>query len=499
MFLHSIRWRFAAWLAFLLVCILAGFGITAYQLHRNNRFTQIDDDLERRVSALGGDLRGHAPGGPLERRGPFARGPGWPPPSRPGPDALPPFGPPEPWSEPRQVQIASDTLRLFGADDPQGFYFAIWSRGGALLRSSTNAPTGVAVPVRLDKDTRIQIRRRNEYREAYYFTGMGECVLVGRSIAEDLVALRRFGGWLLLAGTAVLAVGLGGGWLLARRALRPVEDISTSATRISAGNLSERISVADTDSELGRLAAVLNSTFARLEASFAQQKQLTADAAHELRTPLAVLISEAQTTLACERTAAEYRHSLEVCLETGSTNTARIRPWPASSRSRKRGSPASSASAITWAPGNSASSLTDDSGHQFVSTTGRVAPARDVSRTPRSRRCCAARAAEKAARCRVGFGSTRMRIRPPQIGVGSPAADPSMTKSTSAAWPVLSESVAWRCTAASMAPPPIVPWIFPFGSMRARMPGRPGVDPVTDSTKAMARGEPRSKASRRVA
>jgi len=59
----------------------------------------------------------------------------------------------------------------------------------------------------------------------------------------------------------------------------------------------------------------LNSTFSRLEAAFNQQKQFTADASHELRTPLAVLISEAQTALARERTAAEYRETVEACLE----------------------------------------------------------------------------------------------------------------------------------------------------------------------------------------
>ena len=113
----------------------------------------------------------------------------------------------------------------------------------------------------------------------------------------------------------VLAFGLGGGWWLTTRAIRPVEEISAAASRISAGNLSERINVADADSELGRLAGVLNSTFARLEAAFAQQKQFTADAAHELRTPLTVIISEAQTTLARERGGPEYRESVAVCLE----------------------------------------------------------------------------------------------------------------------------------------------------------------------------------------
>ncbi len=113
----------------------------------------------------------------------------------------------------------------------------------------------------------------------------------------------------------VLAFALGGGWWLTTRAIRPIEDISAAASRIAEGNLSERINVAETDSELGRLASVLNSTFARLEAAFGEQRQFTADASHELRTPLAVIISEAQTTLARERGAAEYRESIAVCLD----------------------------------------------------------------------------------------------------------------------------------------------------------------------------------------
>lgn len=57
MFAKSIRGRILLWLAFLLVCILAGFGLTAYQLHRTNRFRQIDDELARRLAAVSSDLR----------------------------------------------------------------------------------------------------------------------------------------------------------------------------------------------------------------------------------------------------------------------------------------------------------------------------------------------------------------------------------------------------------------------------------------------------------
>ena len=102
-----------------------------------------------------------------------------------------------------------------------------------------------------------------------------------------------------------------GGWF--RAALRPIDDISAAAVKISAGDLSQRINVAEAESELGQLAAVLNSTFARLETAFAQQKQFAADAAHELRTPVSVILTQTQTALNREREAAEYKQTVEAC------------------------------------------------------------------------------------------------------------------------------------------------------------------------------------------
>jgi heavy metal sensor kinase len=323
------------WQAFLLVCILSGFGVTAYQLHRTNRLGQIDEELERRVAALAGDVRGPPPfGQPPGRRpfdpgrmpdgsapeggetpGPPPNGPGFPPPWRGGSESKRFHGGLEEFLESRGIHLSPRTLGLFLEGDTNDFYFVVWSRGGNVLRRSTNAPAELPHPGRIDPLTAVRARMRDANREAFQFTEIGECVLAGRSILSDLDATRRFAAWLVAAGGAVLALGLGGGWLLASRALRPLADISAAASRISAGNLSERINVADTDSELGRLAGVLNSTFARLEAAFAQQKQFTADASHELRTPIAVLISEAQTTLARDRSATEYRETVGVCLD----------------------------------------------------------------------------------------------------------------------------------------------------------------------------------------
>jgi heavy metal sensor kinase len=132
-------------------------------------------------------------------------------------------------------------------------------------------------------------------------------------LVPDLAAMRRLALWLTAAGATVLLLGLAGGWWVATRAIRPINAISATAVRIADGDLSQRISAADTESELGRLAGVLNSTFARLEAAFDQQARFTSDASHELRTPVSVILTQTQTALSRERSSAEYREALEAC------------------------------------------------------------------------------------------------------------------------------------------------------------------------------------------
>ncbi len=138
-------------------------------------------------------------------------------------------------------------------------------------------------------------------------------IRVGCLIAPESEYLRSLALFQTLVGGVILFFGLAGGWWIVSRSLRPVVEISSAAAKISAGDLSQRINVAEAESELGQLAAVLNSTFARLEAAFAQQQQFTSDAAHELRTPVSVMLTQVQAALNRERTAPEYRETVEAC------------------------------------------------------------------------------------------------------------------------------------------------------------------------------------------
>jgi heavy metal sensor kinase len=121
----------------------------------------------------------------------------------------------------------------------------------------------------------------------------------------------------------VLAVGFpvivllagGAGYVLARRALSPIDRLAFEARRITAERLHEPLTVANEHDEIGRLAAVLNETNARLEASFEQLRRFTSDASHELRTPLAVMRSVGEMALADTRSTPEYRDALGSILE----------------------------------------------------------------------------------------------------------------------------------------------------------------------------------------
>jgi heavy metal sensor kinase len=120
----------------------------------------------------------------------------------------------------------------------------------------------------------------------------------------------------LVLGLPVVVVLAGaGGYVLARRALTPIDQLASEARRITADRLHERVSVPNQHDEIGRLAAVINQTFARLESSFDQLRRFTADASHELRTPLSVIRGIGEAGLGETRTAAEYKEAMGSMLE----------------------------------------------------------------------------------------------------------------------------------------------------------------------------------------
>lgn len=273
----SIRWRLQLWYGLLIAGLLTICGLTAYHLERSERLERTDEELQRLAYAINGTQR---------RPPPPPRG------EAPRREARPPLA---------LEDVFTPDLR------ERGFYYAIWTRNFAPFRASPGAPADIPLP----EGDSADLRTRGTWRETSVSTNPGDVTLVGRDIARELADLRAFG-WKLAAGGLVLLIValLTGSWLVTR-ALRPVHDIGAAAQKIATGDLSQRINTRDTESELGQLAAVLNSTFARLDAAFAQQARFTADAAHELRTPLSVVLMHTQNALAGERLSDEQRQALE--------------------------------------------------------------------------------------------------------------------------------------------------------------------------------------------
>lgn len=108
----------------------------------------------------------------------------------------------------------------------------------------------------------------------------------------------------------VMGVAVWGGWWLARRALKPVGEMTADARAINASDLSVRLTVPDTQDELKELAESWNEMLSRIEASVRSVSRFTADAAHELRTPVTVIRTSAELALRHRRSPESYEQTL---------------------------------------------------------------------------------------------------------------------------------------------------------------------------------------------
>jgi signal transduction histidine kinase len=107
----------------------------------------------------------------------------------------------------------------------------------------------------------------------------------------------------------LIVAGLGGYWI-SRRALAPVDQLTRDVQALTLRSLDRRLAVPAADDEVRRLAATFNDMLARLEAGVADMARFTAEAAHELRTPVTLVRTTADVALSRERPAAEYRQAL---------------------------------------------------------------------------------------------------------------------------------------------------------------------------------------------
>ena len=145
--------------------------------------------------------------------------------------------------------------------------------------------------------------------------GQDYTVEVGTSLAASDRVLKALA-LTLAAGLPVLTgLAIFGGYVLMKRAMKPVQEIIASAQDITLHNLNHRLPVTDTGDEIEEMSKVLNQMIARLDESFQHVTRFTADASHELRTPLTVIHCELEALLRDATLSIELREALGSILE----------------------------------------------------------------------------------------------------------------------------------------------------------------------------------------
>jgi len=202
-------------------------------------------------------------------------------------------------------------------------WLQVWNSAGELLFRNDVAlaqpDVGMDLP-NLPDDTVVSVptsgvplrvlSRRGE------IAGNPVVIQVGRSEEVMREQIRTVALILLFGLPLAVATAGFGGYMLARRALAPIERMTERAETITAERLSDRLPVSNADNEMGRLATVFNATLARLQESFDQMRRFTSDVSHELRTPLTAIRSVGEVGLrGGSRAEGEYRAIIGSMLE----------------------------------------------------------------------------------------------------------------------------------------------------------------------------------------
>jgi heavy metal sensor kinase len=212
------------------------------------------------------------------------------------------------------------------ASPPTSAWFEVWTENGELLLRHWAAPeasiyNNVSLPP--PGASTLKFKTLKFERGPFVRVMEGRGRVEGRSVLirvfRDQTEMRRTLGEIIKVSTlgfplAVMLAAIGG-YLIATRSLRPLDAMARQARRISSESLSKRLPNPNPNDELGRLATVFNDTLARLEASFAELQRFTADASHELRSPLTALRAVGEVALRDGNDSATLRETIGSMLE----------------------------------------------------------------------------------------------------------------------------------------------------------------------------------------
>jgi heavy metal sensor kinase len=271
----SIGMKLTSWYSLIMAISLCIFGVAADLAMKGSIHSSVDEGLRQRIQGVRNIITDDAPKGM---------------------DAL------------------TDEFQEFADGQGKRTRLRVADSSGKVIFLSPGAETLASISRNSGSDSPYLTRMDGEDFHILYeeinVKGQTYDVTVGREMDDFERAVDRFEFMLSLSVPAILIIaGLGGYWL-SRRALAPVDEITQTARKIGAQDLARRIIVHKSGDELERLADTLNGMLSRLEAAFQRITKFTADASHELRTPVSVMRASAEITLRKSRTPEEYQEAL---------------------------------------------------------------------------------------------------------------------------------------------------------------------------------------------
>jgi heavy metal sensor kinase len=276
----SIGARLTAWYSLMLALSLGLFGALAYFAMDHSIRATVDSELQHRLQAVRDIIKDDMPQG---------------------------------------VAAVQDEFSELVDSEGTGARLRVAYRGGSLIYSSTDMRDGIEPRRPQDKSGPFNARIGSDpfrfLRETVTVANSEYDIEVGASTKQFIRSLQNFRELLYALAPVFLLLAALGGLLLSRRALAPVDQITHAARSIGAKDLSQRLTVPHTGDELDRLAGTLNEMLGRLEAAFERIAQFTADASHELRTPVSVMRTNAEIALRKPRSESEYRDALSRILD----------------------------------------------------------------------------------------------------------------------------------------------------------------------------------------
>ncbi|HZP97413.1 MAG TPA: ATP-binding protein [Candidatus Limnocylindria bacterium] len=274
----SIRLRLTAWYVLTLTIALGAVAFALVLVFRTAMERQVDDELAARAAQISSTLQADAGGLALQGQG-------------------------------------GDESLVVG-----GEFIGLYDASGKLVDSSATPPKPADALASLavgSATARSQTLTSGAERLRIRAVPVAEggrrigTVAVVRSLAPLDAAVGQLLGILGLALPLAVAIAAIGGYLLAYRALRPVEQLRRAAEDYGANDLSGRLAPPELrDDELGRLARTLDAMLDRVAAAVEQQRRFTGDASHELRTPIATILADASLSLERSRSAEDHRATI---------------------------------------------------------------------------------------------------------------------------------------------------------------------------------------------